>query len=74
MATREPVSKSIALLGSLALIGLGALGVVVTVVALVGLTVEGRFSMATGNPSLIVLLCSAVLLGFGVVLYHRGKR
>jgi hypothetical protein len=74
MSAREPVSKSIALLGSLALIGLGALGAVVTVVALVGLTVEGRFTGATSNPSFIVLLCSAVLLGFGVILYRRTQQ
>ena len=74
MAAREPTSKSLGLLGSLTLIGLGGLGVLVTTVALVGLVLEGRFTWANANASIILWVCSAVVLGFGLILYRRAQR
>ncbi len=74
MTTHEPALRSASLLGSIALLVLGGLGSVISLVALLGLTMQGRFSWGTSNGSFILLLLSAIAIGFGIVLYRRAQR
>ena len=74
MTPREPVAKSAALLGGIALLVLGGLAVIVSLVAVFGLVVQDRFTWGTGNASFILLILSAAFLWFGRMAYRWSRK
>ncbi|HEX2137666.1 MAG TPA: hypothetical protein VHG30_17525 [Microvirga sp.] len=61
------------MLAAVVLLTIGALGVIPSLVGLVGLLLEGRFTWDRASSSLIVLLCGAIVLGGGILLYRRAR-
>lgn len=74
MTPREPAAKSAALLGSIALLGLGGLAIIVSVVAVLGLVVQDRFTWGTGNSSFILLILGVVFVWFGRMAYRWSRK
>ena len=74
MTSLETPSGRAAMLASVILIVIGCLGVVPSLVGLVGLIVEGRFTWARASSPLIALLCGAIFLGGGIMVYRRIRR
>ena len=74
MTPREPVAKSAALLGAIALLGLGGLAVIVSVTAVVGLVMQDRFTWTTGNASFILLICGVIFVWLGRMAYRWSRK
>jgi hypothetical protein len=71
MLLLETPSGRISLLVSILLMVSGGLLLLVSIVAVAGLLVQDRFTWERANPSLIVLLVSAIVTGGGIMLYRR---
>ena len=74
MTRNEPAAKSAALLGSIALLVLGGLASIVSVVAVLGLVVQNRFTWGTGNASFILLICGVAFAWFGWMAYRWSRK
>lgn len=74
MTRHEPAAKSGALLGAIALLVLGGLASIVSVVAVLGLVVQNRFTWGTGNASFILLICGVVFAWFGWMAYRWSQK
>jgi hypothetical protein len=59
------------MIAAVGLITVGALGAVPSLVGLVGLLIEGSLTSAAASSPLIVLLCGAILIVGGILLYRR---
>jgi hypothetical protein len=61
-------------MAAVVLITLGVLGALPSFVGLVGLIAEDRFTWERASSALIVLVCGAVVIAAGIMLYRRTSR
>ena len=74
MASLDTPSGRAALMAAVVLITLGVLGALPSFVGLLGSIVEGRFTWERASSALIVLVCGALIIAAGIMLYLRTLR
>ena len=74
MPSLDTPSGRAALMAAIVLITLGVLGALPSLVGLIGLFVEDRFTWERASSPLIVLLCGAIIIAGGIMLYWRTVR
>ena len=62
------------MMAAVVLIALGLFGVLPSVVGLLGMIAEDRFTWERASSPLIVLLCGAIVTAGGIMLYRRTVR
>jgi hypothetical protein len=74
MATLDTPAGRAALMAAVVLMTLGVLGALPSLVGLAGLVAEDRFTWERASSPLIVLLCGAIVIALGIMLYRRTVR
>ena len=59
------------MIASVVLITIGCLGVLPSLVGLIGLFVDGRLTWGRASSPLIALLCGSIFLAGGIMVYRR---
>lgn len=74
MPSLETPSGRLLMFAAVALVTLGALLAIPSLIGLIALLIDGRLTGQVSSAALIAVLCGAILIGGGIMLYRRIVR